>query len=53
MVIVGFGLAFIVGAIFVTWLGVRRLQVSWRQKRSQRSRLKYYKDQRASRHDSE
>jgi hypothetical protein len=35
MVIVGLGLASIVW-VFFTWLGVRRLQASWRQKRARR-----------------
>jgi len=51
MVIVGLGLATIVCAVFFAWLGVRRLQAFWREKRARRSRLQYYKHQRASRHD--
>jgi hypothetical protein len=47
MVIVGLGLASIVGAIFFAWLGMRRLQASWRQKRARDD------DQRAPRHDPE
>jgi|KBSMisStandDraft_5_1062788.scaffolds.fasta_scaffold9551585_1 threonine/homoserine/homoserine lactone efflux protein len=47
MVIVGLGLASIVGAIFFIWLGVRRLHASWRQKRARDD------DQRAPRRDPE
>ena len=44
MVIVGLGLASIVCVVFFSWLGLRRLQASWRQKRERR---------RIARHNSE
>ena len=53
MIIVGFGLAFIVALAFFVWLGVQRLRESFRAKKARRFRVQYYKHQRGARAYSE
>jgi hypothetical protein len=53
MIIVGFGLAFIVASAFFSWLGLQRLRKSWRENKARRSRVRYYDHQRNARGYSE
>jgi hypothetical protein len=53
MIIVGFGLAAIVASTFFSWLGMKRLRKSWRQKKVRRSHVQYYQHQRNARGYSE
>ena len=46
MIIVGFGLAAIVASTFFSWLGIKRLRTSRRQKKARQCHVHHYKHQR-------